>query len=124
MTQPLCVDCRFFTTLDDDTRAAELTAAGREMCLQGLCRRNPPTVGRFRGEQESLEYDYGQWPLVLSCDLCGAFEPCRRAAGGSDAQTRHVGAGCDICGQAESECDRPTNRRHVAACQRGQSARM
>lgn len=79
MPQPLCLDCRFFATLDDETRAADLSIADRDNCLQGLCRRNPPTVGRFRGEEESLEYDYGQWPLVMSGDWCGAFEPCRRA---------------------------------------------
>ncbi len=75
MTLPSCFDCQFFTTLDDDTPAACLEPSDRQKCLQGLCRRNPPAVGRFRGEDESLPYDYGQWPLVLSCDWCGAFKP-------------------------------------------------
>lgn len=77
MTLPSCFDCQFFTTLDDDTPAADLMPPDRERCLQGLCRRNPPAVGRFRGEDESLPYDYGQWPLVLSCDWCGSFRPWR-----------------------------------------------
>lgn len=70
-----CSDCRFFCTRDDEIHSDDLTDRGR--CLQGRCRRNTPTVGHFRGEDEYLEYDYGQWPLVLSCDWCGAFEPCR-----------------------------------------------
>lgn len=91
MPLPSCFDCRFFTTLDEGTHAADLTPSEREKCLQGHCRRNPPTVGRFRGEDEDLEYDYAQWPLVLSCDWCGAFAPCRVALRASDAQTPHVG---------------------------------
>lgn len=77
MALPSCFDCQFFTTLHDDTPAADLMPSDRERCLQGLCRRNPPAVGRFRGEDESLPYDYGQWPLVLSCDWCGSFRPWR-----------------------------------------------
>ena len=90
MTLPSCFDCRFFTTLDDDTRAADLMPSERERCPQGHCRRNPPAVGRFRGEDEDLEYDYGQWPLVLTCDWCGAFEPCERAMDARAEQTRHM----------------------------------
>lgn len=91
MPLPSCFDCRFFTTLDEGAHAADLTPSEREKCLQGHCRRNPPTVGRFRGEDEDLEYDYAQWPLVLSCDWCGAFAPYRVTLHTSDAQTAHVG---------------------------------
>ena len=77
MLLPSCCYCIFFVTLDGD-HAASLRPADQAECLQGHCRRNPPSVGRFRGEDEDLEYDYGQWPLVLSSDWCGAFEPCRQ----------------------------------------------
>lgn len=90
MPLPSCFDCRFFCTFDGDARADDLTQADRQESLQGHCRRNPPIVGHFRGEGQSLEYDYGQWPLVLGGDWCGRFEPCERAVRDTAAQTRHV----------------------------------
>jgi hypothetical protein len=86
-----CYDCRFFSTLDDGVGANSLMQADPDKCLQGHCRRNPPAVGHFRGEDEDLDYDYGQWPLVLSCDWCGAFEACQRGLEHDATPTRHVG---------------------------------
>lgn len=100
-----CFDCRFFATLDEDIPADDLTPAQQDECLQGRCRRNPPTIGHFRGEDEDMEYDYGQWPLVLSGDWCGAFEPCQRAIQ-SEAQAHH------ICEGDGSENNIPFPSRH------------
>ena len=94
-----CLDCGFFCTLNGD-HADDLTQADLKRCDQGECWRNTPAVGRFRGEDESLEYDYGQWPVVLGCDWCGRFEPCANARHGA-AQTRHVCAGSTIAPKAE-----------------------
>jgi len=90
MTQSFCLDCRFFST-DDGVRSADLAPVKHDECLQGHCRRNPPTVGHFRGENLSLEYDYGQWPIVLSTDWCGAFQP--NPPPEDATQTHHIGAG-------------------------------
>jgi len=76
----LCFNCRFFAP-DCYRLADELTEDEWDAGLEGECRRDPPQVGRFRGEDEHLQYDYGQWPLVLAVNWCGAFEPCRRAIG-------------------------------------------
>jgi len=73
MTQLECYDCRFFVVHDENA--------------PGHCRRNPPTVGRFRGEDEDPKYDYGQWPNVSSFDWCGAFEPDQETPPKGTAQT-------------------------------------
>ncbi|NUQ10807.1 MAG: hypothetical protein HUU26_00550 [Gemmatimonadaceae bacterium] len=69
----------------------DLTEQDWDEGLEGECRRNPPCVGRFRGEDEHLQYDYGQWPLVQAVNWCGAFEPCRRALSLNDGLTRTLG---------------------------------
>ncbi len=97
-----CFDCRFFSPGGYKT-ADELREEEWDECLEGECRRNPPRVGRFRGEDEHLQYDYGQWPLVQAANWCGAFEPCQRVLGTSAAQTRHADphrAGrCDVANE-------------------------
>ena len=70
--QPLCLHCRFFN-LDDEENPDDRNKP--DHCLQGYCRVNPPTVGRYLGKENGLGYDYGQWPVVLSVDWCGAFQP-------------------------------------------------
>lgn len=64
----------------------------------GDCRRDPPQVGRFRGEDPVYEYDFGQWPMVLAIGWCGRFEPCQRAR--ADAQAAHVGPRAETAGTA------------------------
>ena len=73
-----CIDCKYFASNEDGTCASLLMPSEREDLMQGQCRRRPPTVGRFRGENKDLVYDYGQWPLVLSCDWCGKLKPWRK----------------------------------------------
>lgn len=104
MPLPSCFDCRFFCTFDGDTRADDLTQSDLHECLQGHCRRNTPIVGHFRGEDQALEYDYGQWPLVLGGNWCGRFEPCERAIRDIASQTRHVGPRSNIsCGVEQGQ---------------------
>ena len=116
---PSCFKCRFFSPCDDGG-TAQRAGDNVDDCIQGLCRINPPTVGRFRGEGLDLEYDYGQWPLVLSGDWCGAFQPSQAAPSEGAAPTRHVCAGCDISCGAEQGCDRAHGRNGGAECQTGQ----
>lgn len=108
-----CFDCRFFCREGID-KADELTAEDWDECLEGDCRRSPPVVGRFRGEDEYLRYDYGQWPLVQAVNWCGAFEPCQRAIRDSAATSRQVCAGRDISCGAGQGCGCAADRRHVA----------
>jgi hypothetical protein len=99
-----CFDCRFFCSLDG-VRADDLPGANDDGgCMQGECRRDTPVVGRFCGEDEAFEYDYGQWPLVLICDWCGRFEPCDRARHSADT-SRHVCARSNISGVVQQGYD-------------------
>ena len=113
MPLPSCFDCRFFCTFDGETRADDLTQSDLHECLQGHCRRNTPMVGHFRGEDQALEYDYGQWPLVLGSNWCGRFEPCERAIRDIAPQTRHVGPRSNISCGVEG-CGRARTCRHGA----------
>lgn len=119
MPLPSCFDCRFFCTFDGDTRADDLTQSDLRECLQGHCRRDTPIVGHFRGEDQALEYDYGQWPLVLGGNWCGRFEPCERAIRDAAPQTRHVGPRSNASCGAEQGCGRARVGRK---CQTGQDA--
>lgn len=105
MLQESCFDCRFFTALALAIRSDDFDPIDRDKTLQGHCRRNPPVVGHYRGEGKDLEYDYGQWPLVLSDDWCGAFEPCQRVSRDNAAQTRHVCAGREMSRSIEQNYD-------------------
>lgn len=120
MPLPSCFDCRFFCTFDGDTRSDDLTQSDLHECLQGHCRRNTPMVGHFRGEDQALEYDYGQWPLVLGGNWCGRFEPCERAIRDTAAQTRHVRPRSNFSCGVEQGCGRAGACRHVADHHSGQ----
>jgi hypothetical protein len=64
----VCFFCRFFDCQD----IADADKPYDEV-VPGYCRINPPSPGRYRGE-DFAQYDYGQWPLVLAGEWCGAFE--------------------------------------------------
>ncbi len=76
----VCFDCRFFSP-EGIQRVDDLTEQDWDECLDGECRKSPPSVGRFRGEEQYYQYDFGQWPHVQAAEWCGEFEPCRRAMG-------------------------------------------
>ncbi len=88
---PYCFDCRFFCPEKTGCLSAgDLKESDWDESLTGECRRHAPQVGRFRGEQEPLQYDYGQWPLVLACNWCGEFQPCDRARATASQKKRTI----------------------------------
>ena len=70
MTRPTCIDCRFFDpeSMVPDDSPADL--------VEGECRRHPPVVGVMITDRHGDESRHlGEWPRVLGCFWCGAFEP-------------------------------------------------
>ncbi len=80
MNRIRCFDCKYFSPSAAGSSAENLTEKDWDEAMLGECRRCPPRVGKYLGEGVLVDgYDYGQWPLVLASDWCGAFESCERA---------------------------------------------
>ncbi len=76
-TYPVCFSCRYFRPEGLDY-ADELTEDDWDACMDGECRRNPPQVGDFiKAGTIDEERWYGNFPRVMACDWCGAYEPCQ-----------------------------------------------
>ncbi|GEM_PF-2144725 len=80
MNRTYCFDCKHFCPDRTGASSETLTEKDWDEVMRGECRRYPPHVGKYLGEDVLANgYDYGQWPLVLASDWCSAFQPCERA---------------------------------------------
>ena len=119
MDQPFCFDCRFF--VPTDMRHNDPAPDQWDECVEGECRHDTPRLGEMLVDRHGDAFrHFGQWPKVMACDWCGAFEPGQRATRDIAAQTRHVRARSNISCGVEQGCGRARTCRHGADHQTGQ----
>jgi len=76
---PFCIDCRYFAPKDRFHNDLDEEEAASPELMDGECRRCPPVVGELLTDRHGDTFrHYGEWPRVMGCDGCGAFEPCQR----------------------------------------------
>ena len=68
-----CYRCRHYQP--DEESYPNWQEDQRNGCGQGTCRRHCPAA-QIPDEDERI-VNYGYWPIVLSGDWCGEFEPAR-----------------------------------------------
>jgi hypothetical protein len=69
-TPSTCWDCRFF----DPPSGNDRDQPPEDDCLNGECRRHPPTIDHARRD---VAVNYAMFPIVIACDWCGDFQPRR-----------------------------------------------
>ena len=64
----------------DDELTAVLCLACDSVRVVGQCRREPPQLGEILMDRHGEAFrHFGEWPKVLGCDWCGAYQPTIRA---------------------------------------------